>query len=259
MEKVLVTGGTGNLGKWIIEYLLQHNFNVAILSSQTNISLKNDIEILKGDLANNTGLTQSTADADIIIHCASNPRNFEKTDIEGTRNLLSSINRKRIQHFIYISIVGVDKSDYTYYQAKYAAEQMIAGSGIPFTILRTTQFHSFILSMVQSFVNDQSSGIVKIPMRMKFQSVDIREVAKQLVDCLGQAAGLLPDFGGPEILSFEEMVRVYLSLSKTNLILQPENLEGKRYDLFRSGVNLCPDRAYGKITWKSFLAENLQI
>lgn len=252
-NNVLVTGGTGNLGKWVVEYLLQQNYDVSILTTQTNSFPKKDIKIFKGDLANNLGLTQATAEADIIIHCASNSRSFEKTDIEGTSNLLSSINRERTQHFIYISIVGVDKSNYPYYRAKYAVEKMIASSGIPYTILRATQFHGFVLNMLQSFVNDSFNNVIKIPSGMRFQSVDIREVAKRLVDCMEEDAGLLPDFGGPEILPFEEMVQKYLDITGTKAVLQPVNTIGERYDLFRSGVNLCPENAYGKITWEHFL------
>lgn len=257
MKQVLVTGGTGRLGKWVVDYLLQKNLGVSILSTKENLSLKNNITLFKGNLATNSGLSEATAEADMIIHCASNSKSFEQTDINGTRNLLNAISKEKTKHFVYISIVGVDKSGYPYYRAKYTVEKMIAGSGIPYTILRATQFHSFVLTMVQSLIKDQSGRVIKIPAGMKFQSVDIREVAKQLVDGLEKDAGLLPDFGGPEILPFEVMVQIYLTITKTKAVIQPASMEGVRYDLFRSGVNLCPHHAIGKITWQRFLEETI--
>lgn len=259
MKRVLVTGGTGSLGKWVVNYLSEKKYSVSILTSKENILPPNGVSAFIGNLADSKGLGDATAEADVIIHCASNPRNFERVDVEGTQNLLKTINKERTKHFIFISIVGVDKSDYPYYKAKLVVEKMIAESSIPFTILRTTQFHSFVLSIAQTFITEQQNGIVTTPPGMRFQSIDIREVAQKLVDVVEHAAGLLPEFGGPEVLSFEEMVRQYLDATTTNLIIKSSNIEGDRYQLFRSGVNLCPQNKNGKIIWQEFLKENLLI
>ncbi|MGN6616676.1 MAG: SDR family oxidoreductase [Ilyomonas sp.] len=257
MKKVLVTGGTGNLGRCVVNDLLQKNVEVSILTTKSDIQWK-DVEVFEGDLAKNISLTQATAKADIIIHCASNAKDFQQADIQGTENLLHSLNRKGLQNFIYISIVGIDKSSYPYYQAKLTVEKMIINSGIPHTILRTTQFHSFVLNMLLFFINEQSKDVITIPAGMKFQSVDIREVAQQLTANLEKAKGILHDFGGPQILSFEEMTQIYLNIIKTKADIETTVIESPRYELFRSGINLCPDNAFGKITWGSFIEEPLK-
>lgn len=259
MKKILITGGTGNLGKQVVGFLLPYKeFEISILSSHPNAHSSNNVKIFKGDLANNIGLAKATEEAEIIIHCASDPTNFNKVDIEGTENLLNSLDKK-IRNFIYISIVGVDKRNYPYYQAKYQVENMIADTGIPYTILRATQFHNFILAMLQPFTENEANGIIKMPRGMKFQSVDIKEVAKKLVELsLEEASGLLPDFGGPEILSLEEMCRSYLNIIKSEGMIEPADFEGARYDLFRSGVNLCPENKYGKITWQDYLTSKFK-
>lgn len=254
MKKILITGGTGNLGKHVVDFLLPYNqFEISILSSRSNAHSAKHVKIFKGNLATNTGLANATKEAEIIIHCASDATNFSEVDIEGTRNLLRSLHKK-IRHFIYISIVGIDKSNYPYYEAKHITENIIADSSIPYTILRATQFHDFILAMLQPFIENKSNGIINLPSGMKFQSVDIKEVAGKLVELsLGDALGLLPDFGGPEIMSFEEMCQSYLDILKLKDIIEPTYFEGARYDLFRSGINLCPEGRHGKITWQDYL------
>lgn len=255
MKNVLVTGGTGNLGKQVVDYLQRKNYSVCVLSTKESTFRRKDFLFVRGDLSTNTGLDKATSQADIIIHCASDPRNFEQVDLVGTRNLLQSINRAITQHIIYISIVGVNKSTYPYYRTKFAAEELIANSGIPYTILRTTQFHNFILSILKSFINSQLNGVASIPSGMRFQSVDVREVAGMLVDNLEHPAGLLPDFGGPQILTFEDMVQSYLNVTKTNVKIEVTDIAGEQFDLFRSGVNLSPNNSFGNITWQSFLEQ----
>ena len=92
---------------------------------------------------------------------------------------------------------------------------------------------------------------------MKFQSVDIKEVAEKLVELSleEEASGLLPEFGGPEILSFEKMSRIYLDIMKLKSIIEPADFEGVRYELFRTGVNLCRDNLFGKVTWQEYLKD----
>ncbi len=253
MEQVLVTGGTGNLGQEVLAHLATRHFKLSLLSSRADKPVNKDVTLFKGDLAANTGLSPAVRDADYVIHCASNPLNHQETDIGGTQNLLDAIDRKITRQLIYISIVGVDRSNYPYYRAKLAAENLIARSGIPYTILRATQFHSFILYLIRIFSGSKPGRILRIPAGMNFQPVEITEVALQLTDSLGKPGGLLPDFGGPEILSFEEMARNYSAITGIECLKGPSTPIGELYDLFCSGINLCPENRKGRITWKDYL------
>lgn len=253
MEWILVTGGTGHLGSEVVRQLLAQHQKVAILSSRSNPTVPAGVDIFHGDLKSGEGLAAAVNGARTIIHCASNPRDFDETDIKGTTNLLNSITNPTT-HFVYISIAGVDKSTYPYYVAKRAVEKMIQASGLPYTILRTTQFHSFILSLIRTIL-DSSDEIALIPNRMRFQSVDLAEVADQLCRISQSTpAGLLPEFGGPEILSFEEMVDAWLGRNGAQRKWRLSPVAGPRWDLFRSGVNLIPKNRFGKIRWTEFLA-----
>ena len=226
INRILITGGTGHLGEKVANSLKSKGYKVAILSTKTISPGKGDnTAYFTGNLAENIGLKEASNNVDIIIHCASNPRNFKQVDIEGTKNLLKAIDIPTLKHFVYISIVGIDKSDYPYYQAKLEVEDLISNSGFPYTIVRTTQFHNFVVNMIQGFINESTDNesVLKIPNGLKFQSISTQEVAELLARVsLESPKGLLPDFGGPEVLSFEKMTECYLKEYEPSRKIQTE-------------------------------------
>jgi uncharacterized protein YbjT (DUF2867 family) len=253
MRNILVTGGTGTLGKVVVNKLVNQNSKVSILSSKENVKFPNGVKLFTGNLETGDGLYEAIKDVEVIIHCASNSKNFQGVDIIGTKNLLGAINNK-IHHFIYISIVGIDKSDFPYYLAKLEVEEMIQKSGIPYSILRATQFHNLVLFLIKSFQVENGSSII-VPERMKFQTIDIRDVADKLVKLAGEnPMGKLSDLGGPQVLDLEEMTKIYLkSIKKEDIKVKFQQVESELYNVFKSGINLCPQNALGKITWEEFL------
>ena len=161
---------------------------------------------------------------------------------------------KKIYHFIYISIVGIDKSDFPYYLAKLEVETMIQKSGIPYSIQRATQFHNLVLFLIKSFKIANRSSII-VPEGMKFQTIDIRNVADKLVQLAGEnPIGKLPELGGPQVLDIEDMTKIYLkSIKKEDIKIKLQQVESDFYNVFKSGINLCPQNARGNITWEDFL------
>ncbi len=195
-------------------------------------------------------------DANIVFNCASNLKYPKNTDVAGTGNLLRVLDKTKMRHFINVSIVGVDKTDYPYYKVKTTVESLVSKSGLPFTTLRATQFHNLVLNMIRSF--EINNGRIFVPAGMKFQSIEVNEVALRLAELtMKQPSGLLPDMGGPEILTIEEMVNTWLDITRQKYSIKALPIEGPRHELFRSGVNLCPDHKYGSITWKEFLDSQL--
>ena len=187
-----------------------------------------------------------------IIHCATEPKRVQVADVEGTRQLLEAASGAA-PHLIYPSIVGMDRSAYPYYQAKLAVEQLIEQGPLPWSVLRATQFHSYVAWLIQSFGADTGDEIV-IPDGMRFQSVDVREVAAQLLALVEHGpTGRVADMGGPEILAFDTMAATYLRIRGHSTTIRSANLSGDQYDVFRSGVNLTPNHAQGVVTWDSWL------
>lgn len=255
MDRILITGGTGKLGQELSKQLINKGFQVTILSTQQNPDIQYCSNIHTGNLTDISSLKNAVLNSDIIIHCASNPRNSKVIDIEGTKNLLQITSQKQLNHFIYISIVGVDKSMFPYYQSKLEVEKLIQESNLPWSILRATQFHDMILDrFIKPF--DEKTVSLKIPQGMQFQSVAIEDVANKLFSlAIGSYTNTIETIAGPEIYTIEEMTRIYLNILDRKDKIEPKMYEEDIYKLFRSGVNLCPDYAFGKITWKDFLVQ----
>jgi uncharacterized protein YbjT (DUF2867 family) len=252
MATALVTGATGTLGRAVARALLAGGHTARALSRQTQVALPAGVELTTGDLAHGAGLTEALTGVDAIIHCATDSANAQVADVEGTRRLLEAA-RESAPYLIYPSIVGIDRSAYPYYQAKLAAEQLIEQGPLPWTILRTTQFHNYVAWLIRSFGADTSAEIV-IPDGMRFQSVAVHEVAMRLVSLVGrEPVGRDVDMGGPEVLTFDAMAAAYLRIRGRSATIRSANLSGALYDVFRSGVNLTPDHAQGIVNWDVWL------
>src|SRR4029079_13532262 len=101
------------------------------------------------DFADGRGINEAVKGVDAIVHAASDPRHADAVDVEGTRRLLAAAAARSVAHFLYISIVGVDRIPHPYYARKRAAEEVVAAGRVPWSILRLTQFHSFVAHIIK--------------------------------------------------------------------------------------------------------------
>jgi uncharacterized protein YbjT (DUF2867 family) len=252
MATVLVTGATGTLGRAVVHALLASGHIARALSRRAQAILPAGAELTVGDLAQGVGLAHALTGVDAIIHCAAEPEHAQIVEVEGTRQLLEAAS-ELAPHLIYPSIVGIDRSVYPYYRAKLAAEQLIEQGPLPWAILRTTQFHTYVAWLIESFGANMSPEIL-IPDGMRFQSVAVNEVATRLVSLVGrEPVGRDVDMGGPEILTFDAMAAAYLRIRGRSATIRSAKLRGALYAVFRSGVNLTPDHAQGVMTWDAWL------
>ena len=142
MATVLVTGATGTLGREVVHRLLLKQHQARILSHKSAPTVPAGVEVITGELASGAGLREAVTGVDAIIHCASSFQNAAAVDIEGTRLLLQMAHASGSPHFIYMSIVGVDRSAYAYYTAKRATEVVIEQGPLPWTIVRARPLKS---------------------------------------------------------------------------------------------------------------------
>jgi uncharacterized protein YbjT (DUF2867 family) len=242
---ILVTGGTGRLGRALVPRLLSTGHAVRLLSRKPS---PNEMTC-HGDLFTGEGLAEAVAGVGTIIHCATSNGH---PDVDGTHNLVQAALRTGRPHLIYVSIVGVDRVNIAYYRAKLACERLLERSGLPLTIQRTTQFHELIVWMctVQRWL-----PAIVMPAGVSFQPVDAGEVAARLADLASAPpSGRAPDMGGPEVRAATDLARAYTRARHSGRPVLPVPLPGAGIRGYREGRHLAPDHAVGKITFEQFLA-----
>ena len=254
MSTVLVTGGTGTLGREVVSRLLNRHHRVRILSHQAQPAMSAAVEVATGDLTSGAGLREAAAGAEVIIHCATNWRDpLMRTDVAGTRALLDAARADGLPYILYISIVGVDRTEYPYFRAKREVEQMLEQSGFRWTILRATQFHPFVQSLLQSCGTDTQLEVV-VPGGIRMQSIDVGEVADRLVLLMEHGpSGQAPEMGGPQMLSLEAMAQIYVHLRGRQATIRTVEPADEMYAMMRTGIIMTPEHAEGKVTWEQYL------
>jgi uncharacterized protein YbjT (DUF2867 family) len=257
---ILVTGGTGGLGRRVVPRLREAGRAVRVLSRRAHDSVPG-VEYVVGDLAKDEGVEAAVEGAKVIVHCAGSGKIGE--DSAQICNLVRAAERAGVHHLVNISVVGadripvlsgVDRAMFAYFASQLAVERTVTESGLPWTNLRATQFYDgFILFMVQAMTK---LPVVPVPAGFRFQPVDAGEVAARLVELtLGAPAGLTSDIAGPKTYEAVDLLRGYLKAVGKRRLIVPVRFPGGAARAIRAGANLAPDRAIGRRTWEEFLAE----
>lgn len=251
--EILITGGTGVLGRQVAERLRSSGAGVRVMSRSGKPGT------VHGNLLTGEGLERAVRGVDTIVHCATSPfRKPELVDVGGTDNLLRIAARAGVSHCLYISIVGIDgAASYPYYDIKLETERVVVDSSVPHTILRATQFHDLIFTAVRFL---DRLPVIPLPFGFLGQPIDSGEVADRMVElALSEPAGRVPDIGGPEVAPLEDAVRTYLDVKGSSKRIVRLPFPGKTARAFREGAIVCPDNRYGMITWKEFLLSEFPI
>ncbi|MBE8475183.1 SDR family oxidoreductase [Streptomyces justiciae] len=242
MTTILVTGGTGTLGRLVAERLRADGHEVRVLSRHAQPYA---VDLREGGAA----LDAAVTGVDTIVHCATTQTGGDE---KAAAQLIAAARRADVGHLVYISIVGVDQVPFPYYRAKLAVEKQIEESGLGWTVLRTTQFHDLLVM----FFNAVSRvPVMLLPAGVSDQPIEVAEVAGRLAElAVGSPAGRVEDMGGPEVRSFEELARAYLKATGRGRRIVNVRLAGKAYREFRAGGHLAVERAVGKGTFEEYLA-----
>ena len=248
---VLVTGGTGVLGREVVKELRRQGHRARVLSRKPGTGA----DWAQGDLASGAGLDSALADIEAIVHAATAARQpwmVDATDVKGTRRLLEAAKRAHVKHVLYISIVGMEGVAYAYYRDKLAAEKIVREDIAPWSILRATQFHAFMEFILSIF--SRLPGYATVPLDWQFQPVDAREVATQITDvATGPPKGMLPDFGGPEVRRLGSLADSWLQARHSKRRLVNLQLPFKAARQFAEGRVLCPEHRDGTVTFEQYL------
>jgi uncharacterized protein YbjT (DUF2867 family) len=258
MDPILVTGGTGTLGKHVVRRLRDAGVDIRVLSRKPHAD-EEGVRFLAGDLMSGLGLDAAVEGIGTIVHCAGGPRG----DDVATRNLVTAAARAGRPHVVNVSVVGadrvpvrsfIDRQAFGYFDMKRKTERAVEASGLPWTTLRATQFYDLVLFVAEKLTK---LPVVPYPTHSAFQPVDSDEVAARMVElALGAPAGLVPDIAGPRVYEFSELVRGYLRAAGRSRPMVPIHVPGGASRAVRGGAVLASDRAVGKRTWEEFLADH---
>ena len=198
--KIVIIGGTGLIGSKTVAILRQRGHEVVAASPESGVNT------ITGE-----GLKETLAGAQVVIDLANSPSFEDKAVLEffetSERHLLPAELSAGVRHHVALSIVATDRTDNGYFRAKVAQEKLIEASGIPYTIIRSTQFLEFL----RGIVNLSKDGkTVRIP-PVLFQPIAADDVAAIVAEvALAPPRNGIVEIAGPERAPFNEIIARYL-------------------------------------------------
>jgi uncharacterized protein YbjT (DUF2867 family) len=254
--RILVTGGTGTLGRELVPRLQAAGHTVRIMSRRAHN--QDNVECATADLATGAGLSPAVAGSDVVAHLATAPyrgRYTHRVDVEGTGRLAAAARVAGTKHLVYVSIVGVDQVPWPYYRAKFAAERQVQGAGVAWSILRATQFHTLIDTALTAA---SRSPILPVPAQTACQPVDPGEVADRVLALIESGPDqTVSEFGGPEVINGDTLVHQWLQARGLRRRMLFIRIPGKVGAAFRAGYHLTTRQPTGEITWQQWLHRRL--
>jgi uncharacterized protein YbjT (DUF2867 family) len=253
---ILVTGGTGTLGRVLVQQLLDKGLQPRILSRRPeNSGDPPGVQWVTADLLSGAEVADAVADVDAIVHCATNYARPED-DVHGTRRLIETALRGGSPHLIYVSIVGVDKIPVKMYRYKAGIEGIVQRGGLPWTVQRATQFHDLVAGIIR---RASRLPIMPLPTGVRFQPIDTGDLAQRLVNlACGPAVGRADDIGGPRVEGVADLAEQYLRAAGKTRRIASIPLPGKVFRGYRHGDNLAPDHPAGTVTFEQYLARTIK-
>ncbi|HEY8007243.1 MAG TPA: SDR family oxidoreductase [Methylocella sp.] len=198
--KLVVIGGTGLIGSKVVEKLNQKGHEAIAAAPNTGVNT------ITGE-----GLKEAMTGAQGVIDLVNSPSFEDKAVLEffetSGRNLLAAETSAGVRHHVALSIVGIDRTDNGYFRAKVAQEKLIVASGIPYTIIRATQFMEFLGGIAASSAD---GNIVRLP-PVLFQPIAADDVGAIVAEvALAAPRNGIVEIAGPERAPFDEIVARYL-------------------------------------------------
>lgn len=267
--RVLLTGATGKLGRELLPRLQQVGHDVVALSRRplpANVLAR----CVEGDLSTGEGLAEAVRGCDAVVHAATGGFgdrfslrwavfHRSQVDVRGTSWLLEAANRAGISHFVFTSIVGIDRvpgfpSIYRYFKHKLAAEQLVRESSGPWTITRLTQFHP-LLDQILHWQFRLPGPVVAFDAR--WQPIDPSDAADATIAHLDldTTRGVV-EVGGPEVLTTREIFEAWTARRGVDRKPRFYRAPGRLGRAMAEGALTTPDAPTGGITWADWLSRN---
>lgn len=262
MTLTLVTGGTGHLGRDVVDRLVRDGRRVRVFARSPG--MRTDVEWAAGDLATGAGLREALRGVDTIINAATcSPiarrggirpidvfRSPSAVDVEGTERLLSLCREADVRHFLHVSIVGLDQATLPYARVKLAGERLVRASTLSWSIVRAMPFYYLLDRLL--------SGLIWLPVwpvpKTLFDPVDTSDVADHVLTCAfdGQR-GVRAEIGGPEALDLATFARQYQDVRRLHRKILPIGLSETK----ARGMGFVVSQGVrGRVRWEDWLQRN---
>ena len=263
--KVLLTGATGYLGRPLLRELVAAGHGVRAMSRREQPST-DGVDWVRADLKTGDGLAGAVSGVEVVLHAAtlSGIQNGEAklrhmvlhpahTDVGGARRLVDAAREAGVGHLLFTSVVGIENVPLRYYKHKIAAEAIIAGSGISYTIARATQFHELVDATIRYALKYPVASMIRV---QRVQPIDPRDVAELVAPLVERRpANGIVNFGGPEETTMGEAADVWLEQRGVKRKIRSLPLPGKIRRPLAGGA-LCTEDRSGTITWREWLASH---
>jgi uncharacterized protein YbjT (DUF2867 family) len=234
--KVFVTGATGFVGKEVVAHICQQGHSVRLLvrsaspGTTTVLSEGKKMEIVSGDILQPKSLEAGVAGCDAVVHLVgiiseARSQTYERVHVGGTKNVLAASQAAGVQRFLHMSALGTRPGAISrYHQSKWAAEELVRGAGIPWTIFRP----SLIFGRHDAFVNLYAKFLRRLPVvplmgspSAQFEPVSVNDVATAFAQALltSESIGKTYDLVGPEKFTLRQIVKIISRVSSHHGIL----------------------------------------
>lgn len=217
-QKIFITGATGLLGRAVLKFM-DLDYNEVTVGSRIKYTQSDRVHWQQYNLYSENP-TLNLKGYDCVIHLASNTKGYDQQlELAGLQNLIAASLESNVQHFIFISIVGVDTIPLKLFRGKKKMERIIAGSGLPYTILRSTQFHEFFDSELIRYTSHRINCVPNI----SYQPIDVETVAAK-IEYLSRNSPQngIEEIGGRHILQLRAALEDYrkgIPIRKKSLVL----------------------------------------
>jgi uncharacterized protein YbjT (DUF2867 family) len=233
---IAIVGGTGTVGAEVARELSARGHTVRVLSRHA--------PEYPVDLSDGTGLARALAGVSVVVDASQGGR---AVLVDGTARLLAAEREAGVAHHIGVSVVGVDRVGGPYNKAKLDQEAEIARSGVPWTIVRATQFHTLL---ARTFAASARLGVLP-SVTVPLQPVDPREVGRALADTAEAEPSLaITQFAGPEVVSAHELAQRWRESTGSHAV----SLRLPVPHSLRAGGLTNPGAWRGKVTFDAWLA-----
>ena len=241
-----VLGGTGQVGRKVLRELERRGHR-AIALSRTPPRGTGATEHRAVDVTGSAGLDDAMAGLDAVVDVL---QGSQKVLVGGLARALDAAGPGGARHVVSLSILGADRVPLGYYRTKIAQEEVVRSSGVPWTIVRATQFHSMVAAI---FAAGARFGVLPAP-RVPLQPVDHGEVAVELADRVeARADSLVHLFAGPRVERVDALARTWARAKGARRLPAPLPAVGSTLRAVRAGGLTDPAAARGERTFAEWV------